>query len=170
MRRCREHHDRDDLAGEYRWGDTGQLILLFVFLAVWIVDSFIFTYSTFLAKYMPIYIRVPVAVMFLFLSGYLAMTGLNIVFGETRETPGVVSKGVFGVVRHPIYLGSILFYLALLSITVSLTAAIVWLIIIGFYHYLARYEEKLLLRKFGTEYETYMKEVPMWIPKTRINK
>lgn len=114
------------------------------------------------------YIRVPIAVVFLFLSGYLAMTGLGIVFDETRETPHVVSEGVFGVVRHPIYLGSVLFYLVLLVITLSLAAAIVWFIIIGFYHFLARYEEKLLLKKFGAAYEEYMKTVPMWLPRTRI--
>ena len=140
-----------------------------MFLAVWIVDSFIITYSTFLNNYVPIYIRVPIAIVFLFLSGYVAKTGLDIVFGETRETPGVVSKGIFGVVRHPIYLGSILFYLALLLLSISISAAIVWLIIIGFYHYLALYEEKLLVKKFGTEYTEYMKKVPMWLPKTRIN-
>lgn len=168
MRRRRERRDRDDLAGEYRWGDTGQLIFLFVFLAVWIVDSFIFKYSVFLTNYVPIYIRIPIAVVFLFLSGYLAKTGLDIIFGETRDTPNVVSNGIFGIVRHPIYLGSVLFYFALLSITLSLIAAIVLLIIIGFYHYLALYEEKLLSKKFGAKYEQYMKTVPMWIPRTRI--
>jgi len=31
---------RDDLAGEHRLGDAGQLILFLVFMAVWITDSF----------------------------------------------------------------------------------------------------------------------------------
>lgn len=165
MRRRREYHDRADLAGEYRFGDIGQIILLVMFLAVWILDSFIFKDSTFLGPYISIFIRVPCAVILLFLAGYLAKKGLDTVFGERRGTPGVVGSGVFGLIRHPIYLGSILFYLGLLFLTLSLFAAIVWLVIIGFYHYLALYEEKLLLAKFGTAYEEYMKHVPMWIPR-----
>lgn len=163
MGRRRKHSERDDLAGEHQWSDTGQLILLFVFLAVWIVDSFVFQFTTFLTNYVPMYVRVPVAIVFLFLSGYLAKTGLDTVFDKTA-TPGVISKGVFGVVRHPIYLGSILFYFVLLAISLSLAAVVVWIVIIVFYHIIARYEEKLLLKKFGAEYEQYMETVPMWLP------
>jgi protein-S-isoprenylcysteine O-methyltransferase Ste14 len=140
-----------------------------VFLAVWIVDSFVLRYSTFLAYYVPIYIRIPIAVVFLFVSGYLAKTGLDTVF-DKRQTPGVVSEGVFSLVRHPIYLGSMLFYLALLALTLSLAAALVWFIVIVFYHFLARYEEKQLLQKFGAEYEKYMQKVPMWLPGIGLRK
>jgi protein-S-isoprenylcysteine O-methyltransferase Ste14 len=170
MRRRLKRSDRNHLAGEHRWSDTGQLVLLFVFLAVWIIDSFVLRYATFLTTYVPIYIRVPVAIVFLVLSGYLAMTGLNIVFDATREKPGVVSEGVFGIVRHPIYLGSVLFYLVLLVLTLSLAATVVWLVIIVFYHYIAQHEEKLLLMKFGAEYEEYMKAVPMWLPRIGLRK
>jgi protein-S-isoprenylcysteine O-methyltransferase Ste14 len=40
----------------------------------------------------------------------------------------------------------------------------VWAIGVIFLHYISRYEEKLLLARFGEEYEQYMREVPMWIP------
>jgi protein-S-isoprenylcysteine O-methyltransferase Ste14 len=40
----------------------------------------------------------------------------------------------------------------------------VWLLAIGFMHYISRHEERLLLARFGTDYEQYMQEVPMWIP------
>jgi len=95
---------------------------------------------------------------------YLAKAGLNIVFGEVREEPGVIRKGVFGIVRHPIYLGSILFYLGLLALNFSIIAGIIWVVIIIFYYFIAQHEEKLLVMKFGKEYEEYMREVPMLIP------
>jgi len=44
---------RDDLTGEHRLGDAGQLILFLIFLAVWITDSFFFKYSSFLNNYIP---------------------------------------------------------------------------------------------------------------------
>jgi protein-S-isoprenylcysteine O-methyltransferase Ste14 len=50
-------------------------------------------------------------------------------------------------------------------ISLSLAAAFVWGIAILFFHYISRHEERLLLARFGEEYERYMREVPMWIPR-----
>ena len=160
------HHfeNREDLVGEHFFGDLGQLILLVIFLIVWIADSFFLHYSTFLSEHVPLFLQLPISLGVLFYSGYLAKAGLKIVFGEVRETPSVIRKGVFNTVRHPIYLGAILFYPGLITLSFSLLSVIVWIIIILFYHFIARYEEKLLLQKFGKEYEKYIKEVPMWIP------
>jgi protein-S-isoprenylcysteine O-methyltransferase Ste14 len=101
----------------------------------------------------------------LVVSGYLAKTGLSIVFGEKREKPIVIRKSVFNVVRHPIYLSEILLYLGLLMLSISLAALVVLLIAIIFLHYISRYEERLLLARFGEEYREYMQEVPMWTPR-----
>jgi hypothetical protein len=40
-----------DLTGEHPFEDIGQLIIAFLFLVVWITDSFFFKYSSFLNKY-----------------------------------------------------------------------------------------------------------------------
>ena len=101
------------------------------------------------------------------LSGYLANRGLAIVFGEERAEPGVIRKGVFGIVRHPVYLSEIVLYLGLLILSLSLGAAVVWVIGIGFLHYISRYEERLLLERFGEDYVAYMRDVPMWFPRLR---
>ena len=101
----------------------------------------------------------------LLVSGYLARTGMSIVFGTTREKPGVIRESVFEIIRHPIYLSEILLYLGLLMMSISLAAAAVWAIAISFLHHISRYEERLLLARFGREYEEYMREVPMWIPR-----
>lgn len=158
---------RNDLAGEHRFGDAGQLILACLFGVTWVVDTFILKYTTTLNHHVPGAIRIPVGIVLLVVSGYLAGTGLSIVFGEKRETPGVIRKSVFGVIRHPIYLSEILLYLGLLMLSLSLAAAFVWVIAILFLHSISRYEEKLLLARFGEEYKEYMREVPMWIPSLR---
>ena len=163
----KKHEGRKDLAGECRFGDTGQLILLFIFVVVWVIDSFFLRVSTFLASYIPWYVQIPIAILFMLASGYLAQNGLKTVFGEKREEPRVIDKGVFGLVRHPIYLGAMLFYLAMIILTLSLFATIILVIIIGFYHYIARYEEQILLNRFGREYKDYMDRVPMWLPRLR---
>jgi protein-S-isoprenylcysteine O-methyltransferase Ste14 len=166
QREARQH--RDDLTGEHAFGDAGQAILACLFAATWIADSFFFKYTTFLNQIVPLGVRIPLGIVLLVLSGYLAKTGLSIVFSEEREKPCVIRKSVFNVVRHPVYLSEILLYLGLLMQSISLVAAGVWIISIGFLHYISRYEEKMLLIRFGEEYEQYMREVPMWIPRLRL--
>jgi len=156
--------DREDLTGEHTFGDMGQLVLLFVFIVVWIVDSFLYHLTDIYSHFLPLYARIILACIVFAIAGHLARAGLKIVFGETRETPSVIRKGVFNKVRHPIYLGAILLYAGLLLLKLSLAAVGVWVIIILFYHFIALYEEKLLLQKFGDAYIEYKKEVPMWIP------
>ena len=158
------HHQRDDLTGERAIGDAGQLVLACLFAATWIADTFFFQYTTFLNQHVPLVVRIPAGVALLVLSGYLARTGMSIVFGEKRDKPCVIRKSVFNVVRHPIYLSEILLYLGFLMLSISMAAAVVWVVAIGFLHDISRYEEKLLLERFGAEYEQYMREVPMWIP------
>ncbi len=164
-REARKH--RDDLIGEHKVSDAGQLILACLFFAIWIADSFFLNHTTTLNDYVSLAVRLPVGIVLLGLSAYLAKTGLSIVFDEKRQKPTVIKKSVFGFVRHPIYLSEILLYPGLLMMSISLAAAVVWIIGIGFLHYISRYEEKVLLAHFGEEYKQYMSEVPMWIPRLR---
>ena len=161
------HSHRDDLAGEHSTGDIGQLAFALLFAAIWIGDTFILEYTSFLNEYVPACVRAAVGFPVLLISAYLAKTGLSIVFDEKREHTGVIRESVFGVVRHPIYLSEILAYLGLLILNISLASAVVLIAAIAFLHFISRYEEKLLLERFGEEYERYMREVPMWIPRFR---
>ena len=163
----KRHEERDDLSGEHLIGDGGQIILACLFVAVWISDTFFLKYTTFLNSYVPLGFRLPFGVVLLIISGYLAQTGLSIVFGEKRDNPIVIRKSVFNVVRHPIYLSEILLYCGLLILSISLAGFVVLLMAIVFLHYISRYEERLLLARFGQEYIKYMQEVPMWIPRLR---
>jgi len=167
-RTYREHFEgREDLAGEHAAGDAGQGILAVLFATVWIVDTFLLHYTTFLNNSVPFVIRIPLGIILLVISGYLVRAGMSIVFGERREVPGVIRTGVFSLVRHPIYLSEILLYVGILLFSLSLAAAGVLLLAIAFLHYISRHEERLLLARFGQEYEQYMRDVPMWIPRLR---
>ncbi|MBI9039345.1 MAG: isoprenylcysteine carboxylmethyltransferase family protein [Bacteroidales bacterium] len=164
-KKVKKHNDRPDLAGEHFYGDFGQLIFLVVFLAAWILDSFIFHYSTFISKYIPLIIRIIFSAIILIYSGFLARSGLKIVFGEIRKEPCVIKNGVFKIVRHPIYLGAILLYFGLIVLTFSLISVFIWILIIIFYYIISKYEEKILTKKFGNAYLQYITEVPMLIPR-----
>jgi len=162
-----EQKQRDDLTGEHTVGDAGQIILSCLFFATWMLDTFFLKHTTFLNHYVPLGVRIPFGVVLLILSCILARKGLSIVFSEKRETPCVIRKSVFNIVRHPIYLSEILLYLGFIMLNISLAAIFVWVIAILFLHYISLYEERLLLARFGEEYERYIQEVPMWIPRLR---
>ena len=115
-------------------------------------------------------VRIPVGIILLALAGFLAGKGLQIVFGEKRRRPSVIQKSVFNVVRHPIYLAEILLFLGLLVLNMSLAALGIWIAAIIFLHYISRYEENLLVERFGEEYKQYMQRVAMWIPHIRRSK
>jgi protein-S-isoprenylcysteine O-methyltransferase Ste14 len=155
------------MTGEHRLGDAGQLLLAVTFALTWGADALFLRYTTFLDRMVPLVIRVPIGVAVLALAGYLARRSLPIVFGEEREPPEVIREGPFGVVRHPIYLSEILLYLGMLLLSISIAAAVVWVVGIGFLHTISRYEEERLLARFGEAYEQYMRDVPMWIPRLR---
>ncbi len=162
--KTKRHGDRKDLIGEHTFGDLGQLILLAIFLIIWISDSFFLEYSTLSLDTIPNMVRMIIGFPILIISGILAKYGLGIVFGEVRDKPEILEKGVFKIVRHPIYLGSILLYLGLTILTCSIASAILWIIIVIFYFYISKYEKKLLLKEFGADYKNYMERVPMLIP------
>ena len=159
------HDQRDDLTGEHKIGDIGQIMIVLLFAVIWIADTFFLSYTTYLNQYIHLAIRIPCGAVVLIIAGYLARKSTSIVFGEKREVPAVIRKGVFGVIRHPMYLSEILLYLGLLIMSMSLAALGVWIIAIGFLYYICRYEEKLLVARFGEDYERYMQEVPMCFPR-----
>jgi len=104
---------------------------------------------------------------FLILSFLLARSGLKAVFGEQREELVLIKSGVFSIVRHPIYLSAILLYLGFIILSLSIISFCIWIIIILFYYFISQYEEKLLIDKLGSQYEEYMNEVPMFIPRIK---
>lgn len=158
------HKHKDNLTGEHTTGDIGQLVLFCLFMTLWISDIFL-KYSSFPNEYLPVAVRIPVGIIILAVSGYLAVTSIRIVFGNKEPSPGVIRQDLYKFVRHPMYLSEILLYLGLLILSISLAAAFIWVLTIFFLHSISRYEEKLLLARFGKEYEDYMKEVPMWFPR-----
>jgi len=163
----KKHHDRPDLIGEHRFGDIGQLLSLFIFLLVYIGDGFVFKLTTHLNDMISLYIRVPIAAIAFILSAYLVITSKRIIFDERREKPEVIRKGVYAAIRHPMYISEVLLYFALLCLNLSLISIGVWGLIIIFLYAICRYEEKILTDHFGDDYRSYMKDVPMWIPRLK---
>lgn len=159
------HDERNDLTGEHTLGDAGQIVLAVLFFTAWTADTFFLGYTTLPNRYLPLAVRIAAGSPLLVLSIYLAWRSTGIVFREVRQEPGVIRDGLYNHVRHPMYLSELMLYLGLLMLSLSLAATAVWIAAALFLHHISRHEEKLLLERFGEEYELYLREVPMWLPR-----
>jgi protein-S-isoprenylcysteine O-methyltransferase Ste14 len=153
--------------GEHPWGDLGQLLLLALFLAVWILDSFVYGFSILRTSILLLVFRLVIAGG-LFLGAFvLAHKGHLAVSDEVRREGRLIREGPFVRVRHPLYLAAILFYVSLVTSTLSLASAALLGGILAFYDAIATYEEGFLMRKHGGAYRVYKQKVPKWIPRLR---
>lgn len=158
---------RDDLTGEHRFGDSGQAITAAIFAAVWSADTFVLRWTTVLNGVIPNAVRAPIGLALLGLAGALAIGSLRIVFGERRDPPVVIKKGLYAHMRHPMYLSEVVLYAGFLFLSMSLAALMVWIGAVVFLRFLCRHEERLLIGRFGDDYREYMRTVPMWLPRLR---
>ena len=150
--------------GEHPYGDLGQIIILLVFLVIWILDSFVLRYSTFLSPLVPDYLQLIFIGLILVLAIYLLRSGHRAISDEVLSSPRLLTDGAFARVRHPVYLAALLFYIFLIVVTLSLISLGMFIGIFVFYNHIATYEEIFLERKFGQEYREYKKKTPKWIP------
>lgn len=164
----KSHEHRIDLAGEYKWGDTGQLIFIIVFIIGLFIDLFIIEFSNVWQDLFPLYFRIVIFLALFFSAIYLGRRSHRIIFKEERKKLLVIDKDVYSLIRHPMYFASILTYLGFVILSFSIVAFVIFVLIFIFYYYLCIYEEKLLIENLGDDYKKYMKKVPMFIPK--INK
>lgn len=151
--------------GEHPHGDRGQLMCFFVFLVIWILDSFVFRFTTFLGTFVPFPVRLLISAACLVAALYLIRSGHRAVSDEVQAHPRVLRDGAFARVRHPLYLAALLFYVLLLSLSPTVLALGVFLLIWVFYNYIAAYEEKVMEQRFGEEYLRYKASVPRWFPR-----
>jgi protein-S-isoprenylcysteine O-methyltransferase Ste14 len=152
--------------GEHPAGDAGQVVALGVFLVVWGIDSFLLHKSTFFAGHVPLFVRVSALIAALVIAMALVRAGHSVIDHEKGPTR-VMSSGAFGYVRHPLYLGCILFYVGLFFLTLSLFSLGLLVTIFIFYDVLASYEERFLERKFRDDYRAYRAKTGKWLPKLR---
>lgn len=77
----------------------------------------------------------------------------------------LVVRGLYRYVRNPMYLGVLCVLLAEVSFfrsTVLLLYTIGWFVIV--HAFVVLYEEPTLRRKFGDEYDRYVRSVRRWLP------
>ena len=156
---------QERIGEEHPFFDSGQHLFILLYLIVWISDSFWLHYSTFLIGSFHLLLRGSLTLICIIPGVYLVQGAHELIFDETHSNPQFIDWGVYGIVRHPMYLGVLLILLGLFFWTFSLTSMSIWLGFFFFYDQMASYEEEDLLRLFGKAYSEYQIKVGKWVPR-----
>ena len=85
---------------------------------------------------------------------------------EIREKHELITKGIYGMIRHPMYASQWLWVIAQPLLLQNWIAGIVNLLIfIPFYLLRVQAEEQMMINKFGDQYRDYMKRTGGVLPK-----
>ena len=79
---------------------------------------------------------------------------------DWTETSVLVDTGIYSVIRHPLYLGWLLMYLAIIFWSQHWLTIIIGVIGMICVYLISRQEDQRLVEKFGDDYKEYMQKVP----------
>ena len=77
-----------------------------------------------------------------------------------KGTSNVVDSGIYGVVRHPMYLGGIVMFFSHILLGQNWIVAISTIVAIACCYLIILSEDQRNIEKFGDEYIVYMQSVP----------
>ena len=79
---------------------------------------------------------------------------------DWTETTIIVDTGIYAVVRHPLFLGWLLAYVALILLSQHWLTAIIGIPGMACVYLISKQEDQHLIKKFGDDYKLYMQKVP----------
>ncbi len=87
--------DIKHLGSEYPNWDLMQTILALIFFVFWSIDSFIYQFTTFLAEFIPLHIRLIFTVFVLGIAFFLMASSHQMIFGKVHKSPSILNKGTY---------------------------------------------------------------------------
>ena len=134
---------RYGLGSEHPLCDRIQLLIVILFFLMWGIDSlgfFIFGFSSVFLQALAFPLLLTGTILSLCLSFYLVSKSHKAVLEQVHDPPRLVATGVYAWIRHPMYLGTLLFCLAFLFISMSLVSIGIWIAFFIFYDRMATHE------------------------------
>lgn len=87
---------------------------------------------------------------------------------EIREKHELITRGIYSVIRHPMYASQWLWVIAQPLLLQNWIAGFLDLLVfIPFYFLRVKAEEQLMVEKFGNQYQDYMQKVGAILPKVQ---
>ncbi|HJQ57748.1 MAG TPA: isoprenylcysteine carboxylmethyltransferase family protein [Vineibacter sp.] len=84
---------------------------------------------------------------------------------EAQKRRELATTGAYARIRHPQYVGFILVTFGFLLQWPTLLTLVMFPVLVIMYVYLARQEERDVLRQFGEAYRRYMERIPAFVPR-----
>jgi protein-S-isoprenylcysteine O-methyltransferase Ste14 len=156
------------LSGPEREAPYTHLVLILtpiLFVLIWVLDSFVFHWTTFLNRFVPSLIQIPIFAVILLLGLFLIFISHKTLFHDEEPPKGLLTSGIFQYSRNPMYLGILFLYLSMIILSISLISIVLFIIIALIYNEMIKFEEKILEDLFGEAYKEYKQKVGRWIPK-----
>ncbi|MHA1978313.1 MAG: methyltransferase family protein [Candidatus Hodarchaeales archaeon] len=135
------------------------------FFFTWIFDTFFIQLFVDLRNGVSIVIRIILFVLTISLSFILMNKSQKKIFSQSHDRTGLVSDGVYALVRHPLYLSIPILYIAFTFLSLSILSIISIIFIFYFFNVMVDFEEKELVKILGDGYRNYMNNTPRWIPR-----
>ena len=145
---------------------TITLILLLYFQ--YSFESPILIKSTLIPYFSILFLVLPgITIMFISIKKYfMLLSGVRSIFTPVPASELKVN-GIHRFVRHPLYSGTILFVWGLFFVFPFLNNLIAVILLTLYVFIGISFEEKKLIKEFGKNYEAYILNVPMLIPRFR---
>jgi protein-S-isoprenylcysteine O-methyltransferase Ste14 len=147
--------------------DIDFVLIQFVLFALYVIDFNLIDYSI----DVPAWIDILLIVIGLIAAMIITMGIINLnknltPFPTPRKNSSLISNGIYGYIRHPIYTGIILAMFSYSLYSNSLGRFILAIILYGVFYFKSEYEEKLLVQKFP-DYLDYRKRTGRFFPRLR---
>ncbi len=154
-----EGHER-----EIPYGHIYHAVIPIVFMLIWFLDSNIFKISTILNDMIPFIIRLILFILILSIALIFIELSHRSLFKSHKPPNSLITNGILGYLRNPMYSGILLIYVAFILLSISFISIGFFIVIFLVYNWMANFEEKILENMFGDEYIQYKKRVSKWIP------
>jgi len=139
-------------------------ILPIIFFIIWTLDSNIFRFSTILNDFIPFIIRLILCLIVIIIALTFIMLSHRTLFKSHQPPNSLITNGILGYVRNPMYFGILLIYIAFIVLSISLISMALFVVIFLVYNWMVNFEENILKDMFGEQYLEYKKKVPKWFP------
>ena len=100
--------------------------------------------------------------IFLIVSSFVSLKLIGRPTSGLEDTTIMIHRGIFKILRHPLYLGLSLSTIGFLFAYQAVALIIIGILAIILFYIASRVEDSYNIKKFGREYIGYMKKVPMW--------
>lgn len=131
-------------------------------------------FDTYIKITLPEYFSVVGYITFV-LSAILSYTSWRLFITQGKRTAfptdppkKLIILGLYRFVRNPMYIGNLCMIFSEALIFKSPSIFIYFLVAFVLVHIYIIHEEKLLEKRFGTDYINYIKNVPRWIPSLKV--